>query len=181
MKTAPKLQEVVTQIAAKHDVDLARPGAYLRLELAGHGQLVIENIGGGRVSVTNYIEVSRTLVADPQVVFYLVLYPMRRPEHGAPGQTFLAWIPLEITDLFDGWRLYAELDVQDGLTLYDPTGQAELARFSDDVLARHLRSHGWLEQGQRSTAPFRTWSEDEILARDIRIDEMFGADEETEA
>jgi len=177
MKSTPQLQQIVTQIAAKHGVDLAGAGAHLRLEMAGHGQLVIENIGASRVSVTNYIEVNRDWIADPQVVLYSA--SMAAAEVSASPVS--VWIPLEITDLFDGWRLYAELDVQDGLALYDPTGQAELARFSDDVLARNLRRHGWLEQGQRSTAPFRAWSEDEILARDIRSDEMMDAGEETAA
>ena len=59
MKSIPKLQQIVTQIAHKHGVDLDRAGAHLRLALAGHGQLVIENIGASRVSVTNYIEVNR--------------------------------------------------------------------------------------------------------------------------
>jgi hypothetical protein len=177
MKTAPKLQEIVTQIAHQYGVDLMKAGAYLRLELAGHGQLVIENIGGGRVSVTNYIDVNRNWMADPQIV----LYVLPKPAEGTSGQGKSGWIPLECTDFFDGWRLYAELDARGGLALYDPTGQAQLARFSDEVMAGNLRGHGWLERGQRSTAPFRVWSREEILARDIQLDEMADAGEESEA
>jgi hypothetical protein len=176
MKTAPKLQEIVTQIADKHGVDLMKAGAYLHLELAGHGQLVIENIGGGRVSVTNYIDVNRNWMADPQIV----LYTVAQPAADASGPSESAWIPLECTDFFDGWRLYAELDARDGLALYDPTGQAQLARFSDEVMAGNLRRHGWLERSQRSTAPFRVWNREEILARDIRLDEMADGRPETE-
>jgi hypothetical protein len=174
MKTAPKLQEIVTQIARKHGVDLTKVGAYLRLELTEHGHLVIENIGAGRVSVTNYIEVNRNWMADPQVV----LYTMLRPAPEASGQTPSIWIPLECTDFFEGWRLYAELDAQDGLALYDPTGQAELARFSDKVLAPNLQRDGWLEQAVRAPVPLRVWSDEEIRARDIRIDELLATEEE---
>ena len=45
MKPVPLLQQVVIQLCEKHGVDWQRTGAYLRLQLAGHGHLVVENIG----------------------------------------------------------------------------------------------------------------------------------------
>jgi len=174
MKSTPKLQQIVTQIAAKHGVDLDRAGAHLRLELAGHGQLVIENIGASRVSVTNYIEVNRDWIADPQVVLYTA--SITSAEVSAPPAS--VWLPMETTELFGGWRLYAELDTQGELALYDPGGQAELARFCETVLARNLRDHGWLARAERVPAPFRSWSDEEIHASDIRLDDVLGVSEE---
>jgi hypothetical protein len=162
MKTVPRLKEIVTQIAQKHVVDLERPGAYLRLQMAGHGQLVIENIDAGapgaRVSVTNYIEVVHNYIADPKVVLYSAS-PAEADPGGSPEKAGSAWLPLEITDLFSGWRLYAEPDDEGGLLLYDPAGQAELARFCDSILARNLVNHGWLERGERRNIHLWPWSE----------------------
>ena len=144
MKTAPKLQEIVTQIAHKHGVDLGRPGAYLRLEQAEHGQLVIENIGVDRISVTNYVEICGDLMADPQVV----LYTGYRSTTTSAKNAEAAWFPIESTDFFHGWRLFAELDEQGELLLHDAAGQGELAEFCDRVVAKNLISHGWLEYAQ---------------------------------
>ncbi|KKM14178.1 hypothetical protein LCGC14_1708740 [marine sediment metagenome] len=172
MKTAPELQHIVEQIAQKHGLDLDRPGAYLRLQLEGHGQLVIENLGAGalgaRISVTNYIEVGSDYVADPQVV----VCSAYRTEDASEG-TQPVWLPLEFTELFGGWRLYAELDqTNDGLLLHDPVGQSELAQYSDRVLARNLIRHGWLERAERRNTPVRSWTQEEICARDIRVETL---------
>ncbi len=173
MKTATELQRIVQQIAQKHGLDLDRPGAYLRLQLEGHGQLVIQNLGAGalgaRISITNYIEVGSDYVADPQVVVFTAY----RPADESCEQTEPVWLPLEITELFGGWRLYAELDqTNDGLLLHDPVGQAELARYCEKVLAKNLTRHGWLERAERCNVPIRSWSQEEIYARDIRVDAL---------
>ena len=134
MKTAPRLQAIVTQIAQKQGLDLDQPGAYVRLELAGNGQLVIENIGANRVSVTNYIEANQDLIADPQVVLYMQYRTegkqVKQPRPEPPG-----WVPLEITELFGGWRLYAEVDLHGHLVLYDAEGQAQLAELCERIFA----------------------------------------------
>ena len=175
MKSAPELQRVVTQLALAHGVPLDRPGAYLRLEQAGHGQLVIEHIGGDRISVTNYIEIGGDLMADPQVV----LYTAYRPATASSKPVEPSWVPIESTDFFHGWRLFAELDFQGELLLHDAASQVELAEFCDTVVAKNLISHGWLENTQRRNTLLRPWSEEEIRARDIRIDEIADAGEET--
>ena len=165
MQIVPLLQQVSEQIAAQHAVDLQRTGAYLRLQLAGHGHLVLENIGAGRVSITNYIPVGNDLVADPEVV----LLTDYRPD----GKTTVAWTPLEMTQLFGGWTLYAELDLAGQLVVHDPVGQLELASFCEQVLARHLTNDGWLEQAQRANQARPPWTAQEIYARDIRVEEPF--------
>ena len=50
MKSAPKFQQLIEDIAAKHGLKLHQTGAYLRLNLDGE-RLVIENIGGNRLSI----------------------------------------------------------------------------------------------------------------------------------
>ncbi len=177
MKTAPRLQAIVTQIAQKQGLDLDQPGAYVRLELAGNGQLVIENIGANRVSVTNYITANQDLIADPQVVLCMQYHSegkqakQPRPK-GSPG-----WVPLEITELFGGWRLYAEVDLQGHLVLYDAAGQARLAELCEHIFARNLRRFGWLHRAQRAASAPRPWSDEEINARDMRSEDMAGFDE----
>lgn len=168
MQATPKLQEIVTQIAEKHGVDLDKPGAYLRLEMPGHGQLVIQNIGAERISVTNYLQPTRDWVADPEIVV-LVDYA---PAEDTPRGVGRVWTPIESTELFGGWRLYAELDSRGDLVVYDADGQMELARYADNVVAHNLVVHGWLEQAERSTMPIHTWTDEEMLARDIRFDEV---------
>lgn len=170
MKTSPQLQSIVTQIAQRYGMELDRPGAYLRLTLPGNGQLVIENIGAYRVSVTNYIEVNRDLVADPQVV----LYTHYRMAGQGPMQPANGWTPLEINELFGGWRLYAEVDWYNQLILYDAMGQRQLADLCEQIFAPNLRRFGWLHGAQRASAAPKPWSTDEIHARDIRFDEIQG-------
>lgn len=168
MQATPKLQEIVTQLATKHNVDLDKPGAYLRLELPGHGQLVIQNIGAERVSVANYLKVGRDWVADPGIVVFVDY----APDEDTPRGVGRIWTPIESTELFGGWRLYAELDSRGDLVVYDPAGQAELANYTDNVVAHNLGVHGWLEEAERSTTPVHTWTAEEMLAHDVRFDEV---------
>ena len=174
MQTSPRLQMIVSQIAQKHGVDLDRAGAYLRLELPGNGQLVIENIGANRVSMTNYIEVNRDLIADPQVVLY-TQYNVSGRSSDPPE---MRWAPLEINELFGGWRLYAEVDLSGRPILYDAVGQAQLAELCDRIVARSLSRFGWLHLAQRATVAPKPWRVDEIYERDIRVDEMPQANED---
>ena len=164
MKTTPSLQRIVTALAERHGVDPQRTGTYLRLQLAGHGHLIVENIGAQRVSVTNYITVGHELLADPEVVLYMAYHP--------EGATRAEWVPLEITQLFGGWSLYAEPDSQGGLAVYNLVGQAELADQCERVLAHHLMHDGWLTGGERANLARPIWTPEEIEARDIRCDDV---------
>ncbi len=174
MKAAPKLQRIITQLAQKHGVDLDNPGAYLRLELPGYGQLVIESIGAHRISIANYVQVHRDWVADPEIVVYV---DRRLRKEGSQLVTS-AWIAIEVTELMGGWRLCAEPDARGDLVLYDPAGQIELADFAEQLVARNLAAYGWLEQGQRSHGPVVSWTPDEIRSRDIRIDDILNVQDE---
>jgi hypothetical protein len=136
MKASPKMQTIVTQLAQRYHIDLSQVGAHLRLELPGYDRLVMEAIGGQRVSVAHYFELNGDLVADPDVVFFT-----------GDGR----WLPMEITQALGGYRRYAELANDDQqLDCLDPRGQADLAAFAE-FWAQNLRDQGWLARGQRWT------------------------------
>lgn len=164
MQTVPKLRHIIMQLAARHRLNLRRPGAYLRLQMLAHGHLVVENIGAERISVTNYIQVGHEFQVDPEVVLYMVHRPAGAPEP--------EWVPLEITQLFGGWRLYAELDLQGGLVVHDLVGQAELADLCERVLATSLIYDNWLEHAEQVNFARPVWTPEEIYARDIRSDDV---------
>jgi hypothetical protein len=147
MKAVPRFQKAVNKIALRHKVDLAQPYAYLRLHLDGHGQLVLQSAGVHRLSVTNYVPVASNYVADPQVV--LLMTGLDKDEL-FEVESELRWIPLEINELFGGWRLAAEIDAVSHLPrLKDACLQVELARYCEKVLAVQLESRGWCELSER--------------------------------
>jgi hypothetical protein len=96
MKSSREMQEMMTQLAAKHGLDLSTPEAYLRLEMAGFDRLVIEKIGQHLVKVGHYYEQQDGPIADPEVIFFT----------GTPE-----WVPLEITQVLGGHRAHARLAV----------------------------------------------------------------------
>lgn len=170
MKTAPKLQEIVTRIADRHGVDVDQPGAYLRLEQEAYGNLVIENIGGGphwaRISVTNYIQVGDDWIADPEIV----VYSERVPSDTEKPTEESAWYPIEVTQFFSGWQLCAEPDLRGDLMVYDVAQQAELAFLADTTVATMLVRQEWLHSGTVARDAVRARTLDEIRARVIRTE-----------
>ena len=145
MKAVPRFQKAVNKIALRHEVDLAQPCAYLRLYLDGHGQLVLQSAGCRRLSVTNYVPVADSFVADPQVILFMV----ENDQQGLP-EPEAEWIPLEMNELFGGWRLAAEIDAVSHLPRpVDVCLQAELACYCEKILAVHLDSHGWCALSER--------------------------------
>lgn len=177
MRETPNIRQWICKLAALHDVTLEQPGAYLHLVLAPHGQLVLENWGERRLSLTNYIPVAGNLVADPQVVWYLEYAPTNHSVHPQDA----VWLPIETNDLFDGWRLYADLSPQgDRLVAYDPVGQAALAKFCETALVRNLERYGWLEQGKPAQAARSAWVYEQQQARGIRFLELYPDTQEVE-
>lgn len=139
MKTSPKLQRLVEQVAVKHGLDVYQTGAYLRLERAGVlYALVIENLGAGRVSVALYQEERGTPVPDPEIVCYTEKLAAER-----------TWTPIERCQRHGGWQLYLEVDANGSpVEWFDPHGQAALAAFVEEEFARTLIEQGWLEHGK---------------------------------
>ena len=132
MKLSPTMQRTIEQLAAKYEVDLARPGAYLRLEMPGFDRLSVENIGGNRISVAHYYEQNGDLIADPEIVFFTC---------------WLGWYAVEITQVFTGWRRLASIDERGHITAADLSRQADVARFANRW-ARNIQEEGWQEHGR---------------------------------
>ena len=134
MKISNKMQEVITHLAAKHGLDLAQPEARLRLDMPGFDRLVIERTGEKLVSVAHYYEQHGRLMPDPEIVFFT----------GESG-----WIPLEITQVLGGQRVYAVVS-SDGqeLALINAVDQASLALFAEDW-AHNIETQGWLEDAEK--------------------------------
>ena len=130
-KASPKMQQVIGELAARHGVDLTHQGAYLRLEMPGFDRLSIEHIGGNRLSVAHYYEQMGDLIADPEIVFFT-------PE--------LGWYPIEITQVFTGWRKVAIIDANGRITAVHVRGQHDVAQFTS--LWRNIWAQGWIERGQ---------------------------------
>jgi hypothetical protein len=127
------MQQVITAIAQKHDIDLQTVpvGSSLRLDMPHFDRLVIEKIAPKQISVAHYFEQNGDLVADPDIVFFL---------------DDAGWIPIGITQVFgyqrvaflrpDGTRMIAAL----------PDDQLAVAIFADDWAA-NLEAQNWLTDG----------------------------------
>jgi Domain of unknown function (DUF6908) len=167
MKTTPRFQQLLVQIAQQHGVDLCVAGAYLRLVMEESDHcLVMENLGGSRVSVALYLENNGNLVADPEVIFYLGDTEFVPDELEMPE-----WTPIERVQLFGGWELYMEVDTNGNvLESFDPRGQADLASFVEEVFVQDLMRQGWQERGRRSVRPKPSLTAEQMWARGIHLD-----------
>ena len=133
MKTSPKMQAVIEQLARQHGLDLSQAEAHLRLTMPNFDRLVIENIGFQCISVAHYFEMNGDLIADPDVVFFT---------------GYGEWAPIEITQVLAGHRRYAELgDAGHRIVRFDLRGQADLAVFAEQW-AKNIRDQGWLERAR---------------------------------
>jgi hypothetical protein len=136
VKTCERMQRIISEIAAKHGLDLEAVEAHLRLELPPYEPLVVEKIGRHLVSVAHYYEQNGDLVADPDVVFFT---------------GYGEWVPVEITlPPPGGYRVYAAVS-PDGAEIshVDFHGQAELASFVEGLWAHNLEAQCWAEAGRR--------------------------------
>lgn len=133
MRTSPKMQKMIEQLAKRYRLDLTKVEAHLRLTMPGYHRLVIENIGLNCISVACYFEQNGDLVADPDVVFFT---------------GYGAWVPIEITQVMDVYRRYAELDAAgQSIVRINVRGQAALAAFSEQW-AQNISAQGWLRHAQ---------------------------------
>lgn len=136
MKSCPKMQQVIEQLAQRHEVDLSQTGASFRLDMPGYDRLCVENIGLNRVAVAHYFEQNHDLIQDPEIVFFV-------------GDERPGWIPIEITQVIGGWRQYVKLS-PDGArpVAYRKEAQTSLAEFAE-IWARNIEGQGWLEHGAK--------------------------------
>jgi hypothetical protein len=140
MKTAPKMKRVIEQLTAQHEVNLQQEGAYLRLDMPGYDLLAIRRWGPRLVSVAHFFEGHGTLVAEPEVTFFV-----------QQGQ----WVPIAIRNSLTGLLTYAEVSA-DGLTLlrFFRARQASLAQFVE-LWAQNLIDQGWPERGVKWEDPLQ--------------------------
>jgi hypothetical protein len=152
MKTAPKLQAFIRQLAEKHGVAIRQPGAYLCLELKGD-LLVLEQLGPGRIAIVYQIHLFHGWVTETEIVLWL---------EAADG-----WAPIEINQMQGGWCSYAELDANGELADFQfPQGQAALADWAEGFAAS-LTGEGWLEQGVPSSAPRPVYTLEQMYERGL--------------
>lgn len=141
MHACPQMKAVISQLAARYELDLTQRGTHLRLDMPGYDRLCVEHIGYQRISVAHYFEINGDLVAEPDIVFWV--------------DTQGNWIPLEISQSLTGWRVYAELNATaTAIVQIRPQAQRSLAEFAE-LWAQNLRAQGWLHEATltRSSAP----------------------------
>jgi hypothetical protein len=143
MKTAPKLQALVEQLAVQYCFDLQGTGDALALEQEAEvpwARLLIENLGAKRIKLSCQLYIFDEWVDEPAIVFWT-----------APTGD---WAPIEVTQIQGGWQGYAALDPQGDLEdFYDPAGQATLAHFAEAELFVNLTTQGWLTNSRRVVRP----------------------------
>ncbi len=136
MKASKTMQQIITKIAQKHDLDLAAPSTYLRLEMGVYQPLVIEKTDSFKLSVAHYFEQTGILIGDPQIVFFT---------------GYAEWVPIAVAQVLPGYRIYAHL-TPDGQKIanVDSVPQTDLAGFGN-VWARNIKNQGWLDRAHLGT------------------------------
>jgi hypothetical protein len=133
MKPSKKMQEVITQLAQKHELDLTLKGAYLRLVMPHYDQLVIEVLHENLVNIAHIYEPRPDVrIADPGIAFFT---------------GYGLWVPLEVNQRVGGYRIYGVLSPEfDEIVSILPARQADLAGFAE-VWAANIVEQGWLQDG----------------------------------
>jgi hypothetical protein len=105
---------------------------YVKVTQDGYDRLVIEGLGGRKVSVAHYFEQNGDLIADPEIVFFI----------GYDGN----WYAVETTMVLIGTREYAKFARRNGrweLTHLNRAMQADLSSFAG-IWAKNIREQGWV-------------------------------------
>lgn len=174
MKTAPKLKQLVEQIAAKHTLDLYQVGAYLNLEL-GEYRLTIENIGACRLSISCLLMLFGEWTPDPEVVVWTNYHPVWLSPEAEPNQ----WVPIELYQVQDGWKACADININGALVgLHRREWQAWLAEFIETVVVSNLIKQGWLEKGIETDDPPPSYTLEQMRERGYLPAEELYADAE---
>jgi hypothetical protein len=132
MKSSKKMQQIVTQIAKKHDFDLTSTSTHLRLEMKHMDPLVIEKLDQHLLSVAHYYMPKGIYLADPEIIF-------------CTGTS--QWVPIAVTQLMGGFRRYARLSADGDVSIVEPKLQQDLADFADQW-AENIKAQAWLERGR---------------------------------
>ena len=145
MKTTPKLQNFILQLAQKHGVDLFQEGAQFSLAMPSRpDRWLIANLDGTRISVTHcWVEEAETLSSDLDMVFAL------HPE---------GWEPIELLHTNDVWEAYVQAAKAAGIPVYDEQGETYFAHFTE-YWAHQLQQQGWLTQAGKVEEAEAEWKD----------------------
>lgn len=130
MNTAVHMQKIITELAAKHGLDLTARESALKLHREVYMPLVIEKIGSNLVSVAHYYTQNGDAIADPDMEFFT---------------GYNEWVPIAITQAYGGYQRAAEFNSDcTKIVRYAPKLVRSLAAFANQW-AQNIRAQGWLD------------------------------------
>ena len=114
--TSPRMEQVVTQLAAKHGVDFSQRGTLFSIDRPNNPQRwLIGNIDGERIGVTRCaVDENNRLTPDLDMVFDVT-----------PG----GWEPVEIVHASAAWQDY--INTGQGRPIADAQGDFDFGAFAD--------------------------------------------------
>jgi hypothetical protein len=129
--TSPRMEQVVTHLAAHHNIDFSQKGATLTLDVPEQKQQWrIGTIDSQRVGVTRLqVDQESGLAPDLDMVFEI---------------TPAGWEPVEIVHTDSVWDEYTKAAEADGRPVTDPVGNFAYATFTD-YIAQQVPQHEGLE------------------------------------
>lgn len=131
MNPSPTMQRLISQLAAKHGLDLSQPHNVLRVTLAGQkGCLVIESTDGHQVSLTRCFEDEYGPYADPYVLLHMD-YPA-------------GWLPLDLFYSPTEWEAFAQQQLSTHDSMADDEA-VDLVTLTEYWAALYI-AQGWLER-----------------------------------
>lgn len=138
-KTSPHMAVVITQLAARYNVDLRAQGPWLSLAMSSRDERwLITSLSGGRISVTHcWIEDVDELAPDLEMVFAIETE---------------GWEPRELLYTDEVWQAYVQAAETTSLPLYQANGELCFTSFTE-YWADQLQMQGWLTQAYPVAAP----------------------------
>jgi hypothetical protein len=136
---SPQMEQLVKDIATRHNMDWTQPEARLHLTLPEHPERwLFMNLDGERFSVTCYlVEPDYTLVPEIDMVFLL---------HA------VGWEPIELLYSHEAFACFLAVAQAAKLPVYDAEGNLYFDTFTE-YWAEQLQAQGWVEQSQVVAEP----------------------------
>ncbi|MEM7133213.1 MAG: hypothetical protein AAF702_43335 [Chloroflexota bacterium] len=130
MRTSSLMEQIITRIAQKHEVDLSVVGSRINLSMEGYLPLVIEATQERQIQIAHFFQENFDIVPDPCITFVVV----------SEGQ----WVPIDKTESIGGLRSFGYAD-DEKVVITDIQGQSELVDYADRW-AEDIRSLGWQDR-----------------------------------
>ena len=136
MKPSPTMQQLIEQLAAKHNVDLSQPRATLRLTLSGRDDwLVVYTADGRHISLSRCVNAAGSVDTDPYILL-LMDYPT-------------GWLPLDLLYSPTEWEAFAH-----ATTLAEDLDAVDLVELTE-YWAGLFIAQGWLERSVKDETESR--------------------------